>query len=290
MDTELARTFLTVVTTGRLIAAAEKLHVSQSTISARLQTLEDQLGVKLFVRQKAGAQLTPAGRRFQRHAATLVRTVEAARHEMGMPSGYQAALTIGGRFGLWEDLLLDWLPRFRNQNPDIAVRAQIGFEDELMYGLMEGQIDVALMYTPQSRPGLTVEPLLNERLVLVSTDQSNLSAPPASQYIFVDWGESFRAAHSVSFPDYSGAPVTASIGWLGLQLMLARGGAGYFPLRLVHKHVKNGLVHLNNQAPEFCLTAYIVHPEGEGRPGAQTAIRTIHEVAATFGSNSGNSV
>ena len=61
MDTELARTFLTVVTAGNFITAAERLHVSQSTVSTRIHTLEEQLGCTLFVRNKAGTTLTPAG-------------------------------------------------------------------------------------------------------------------------------------------------------------------------------------------------------------------------------------
>ena len=44
MDTELARTFLTVITSGSFISAADRLHVSQSTVSTRIHTLEDQLG------------------------------------------------------------------------------------------------------------------------------------------------------------------------------------------------------------------------------------------------------
>ena len=87
MDTELARTFLTVVTAGNFITAAERLHVSQSTVSTRIHTLEQLLGCTLFVRNKAGTTLTPAGRQFQRHASALVRTVEQARHDVGIPRG-----------------------------------------------------------------------------------------------------------------------------------------------------------------------------------------------------------
>src|SRR3546814_20840103 len=87
---------------------AERLHVTQSTVSARIHTLEDQLGCTLFVRNKAGTTLTPAGRQFQRHASTLVRTVEQARHDVGIPRGFRAALTVGGRSGLWEQFLLRW--------------------------------------------------------------------------------------------------------------------------------------------------------------------------------------
>ena len=112
MDTELARTFLTVITSGSFNAASQRLHVTQSTVSTRIQRLESALGVELFIRDKAGTVLTPAGRQFQRHAALLTRTVELARQEVGVMDGFRAALTIGGRIGLWEDLLLRWLPAF----------------------------------------------------------------------------------------------------------------------------------------------------------------------------------
>jgi len=64
MDIELARTFLEIVSTGSFIRASERLHVGQTTVSARIRLLEQQLGQKLFIRNKAGAILTPAGERF----------------------------------------------------------------------------------------------------------------------------------------------------------------------------------------------------------------------------------
>ncbi len=71
MDTELARTFLAVIATGSFVEASPRLHITQSTVSSRIQRLEEQLGAELFVRNKAGTTLTPAGRQFQRHAAQL---------------------------------------------------------------------------------------------------------------------------------------------------------------------------------------------------------------------------
>src|SRR5688572_32876361 len=129
MDTELARTFLTVIATGSFVDAAQRLYVTQSTVSARIQRLEEELGAELFVRNKAGTTLTAAGRQFQRHATVLARTVEQARQEIGIVEGFRATLTVGGRVGLWEDLLLRWLPIFAQLAPDVAVRALIGFEE-----------------------------------------------------------------------------------------------------------------------------------------------------------------
>ena len=95
MDTELARTFLAVVTVGNFVNAAERLHVTQSTVSTRIRTLETLLGRRLFVRNKGGTTLTPAGRHFQKHASTLVRTVEQARHDAGVAGRFRGSVTIG---------------------------------------------------------------------------------------------------------------------------------------------------------------------------------------------------
>lgn len=279
MDTELARTFLAVIAAGSFVEAAEKLHVTQSTVSMRIQRLEQTLGAELFVRNKAGTTLTPAGRQFQRHAALLTRTVEQARHEIGTVSGFRATLTVGGRIGLWEDLLLRWLPIFAQLAPDVAVRALIGFEEDLMQALIDGRADIGIMYTPQARPGLTVELLLEERLVMVSTRENSL-AEPAHDYVYVDWGQEFLAQHALAFPTFSGAALTVNIGWLGLQRILAFGGSGYFPARMLREYEAAGRLHRVDGAPEFRLPAYLCFPAQEQPEALSIALDTIRRVAA----------
>jgi DNA-binding transcriptional LysR family regulator len=278
MDTELARTFLVVVATGSFVAASQRLHVTQSTVSTRIQRLEETLGAELFVRNKAGTTLTPAGQQFQRHAALLTRTVEQARHEVGIVSGFRATLTIGSRIGLWEDLLLRWLPIFASLAPDVAVRAQIGFEEDLMQSLIDGRSDVCLMYTPQARPGLTIELLLEEQLVMAST-RADSSLDLASDYIYVDWGAEFFAHHSLAFPNFVGAPLTVNIGWLGLQRLLMNGGTGYFPARMLREHEVTGKVHRVVGAPEFRLPAYMCFPTKMESGPFSLALDTMRRVA-----------
>ncbi len=279
MDTELARTFLTVIDAGNFIGAADRLHVTQSTVSARIHSLEEQLGCKLFVRNKAGTALTPAGHQFQKHAAVLVRTVEHARQDVGISRGYRASLTVGGRFGLWERLLLRWLPLMRRSAPDISVRAEIGFEAELMQGLIEGRLDIGVMYTPQSRPGLTVEALMVESLVMVSS-RPTARAEPDADYVYVDWGPEFYAKHNARFPEFVGAGITANIGWLGLQHVLQFGGSGYFPIRLVQPYLQDGQLHRLLDAPTFPLPAYLVYSRDADTHLLEPALDGIRRVAA----------
>jgi DNA-binding transcriptional LysR family regulator len=279
MDTELARTFLVVIATGSFVEAAQRLHVTQSTVSSRIQRLEETLGTELFVRNKAGTTLTSAGRQFQRHAAVLTRTVEQARQEIGVVSGYQATLTVGGRIGLWEELLLRWLPIFGSLAPDVAVRALIGFEDELMHALIEGRANIGVMYTPQARPGLTVELLLEEQLVMVST-RAERQREPGSDYVYVDWGSEFFAQHTLAFPNFVGSALTVNIGWLGLQHVLASGGTGYFPTRMLREHELAGRLHRVPDVPEFRLPAYLCFPSKVDSEPLALALDTIRRVAS----------
>jgi LysR family transcriptional regulator, flagellar master operon regulator len=278
MDTELARTFLTVVTAGNFISAADRLHVSQSTISTRIHTLENQLGSTLFVRNKAGTTLTSAGRQFQRHAATLVRTIEQARHDIGIPEGFSGTLTIGGRIGLWEEFLVRWLKQMKEAKPEISIRAESGLEPELMQSLVDGRMDIGVMYTPQSRPGLKVEQLFEEKLILVSTDPKGKPEPQPG-YVYVDWGPEFYARHSACFPQFGGPPLTANIGWLGLLHVLENGGSGYFPRRIVLPYLKTKRLNLIANAPDFSMPAYVVYPLEGDRDLYVDAIEIMHRIA-----------
>ncbi|CAN5922307.1 LysR family transcriptional regulator [soil metagenome] len=279
MDTELARTFLAIVAAGNFVNAADRLHVTQSTVSTRIQTLESALGCTLFIRNKGGTRLTAAGRHFQKHASTLVRTVEQARHDVGVAKGFRAALTIGGRFGLWEQFLTQHLPELLTEAPDISVRAEIGLEAELMQGLVEGRVDIAILYTPESRPGLKVEWLFDERLVFVSSDRGG-GPEPGRGYVYVDWGPEFFARHSASFPDFFGSALTTNIGWLGLQHVLENGGSGYFPIRLVRPHLESGRLTLLAGGPEFALSAYLVYPIDSDPDVFGPALSVIRRAAA----------
>ena len=279
MDTEFARTFLAVAAAGSFVGAAERLHVTQSTVSGRIQTLEEQLGCRLFTRSRAGAVLTDAGRRFQKHAALMVRTVEQARHDVGLPRGYRASVVVGARIGLWEGLMLDWLAEIRRTMPDVSVRAEIGFEPDLMQGLIDGRIDLAVMYAPHRRPRLELTALMDERLVLVASPDATDGAP----YIYVDWGPEFYAQHSASYPEMPGPPLSVNIGWLGLRYLLDHGGSGYFPHRLVEGLVAQGRVVRVARAPEFVLPVWTVCPQGRDRRVVDPMIEALTAFARKRG-------
>jgi len=286
MDIEQARTFLAIAAHGSFLEAASRLHVTQSTVSARIQHLEADLGVRLFVRNRAGATLTAAGRRFLQHAKTLVLTVEQARHDVGLPDRYRASIRVGGRIALWEGFLPRWVGWMRQTAADVSIRSEIGFEEDLMRRLVEGTLDIGLMYSPSHAPGLVVEHLFDETLVLVSSRPD--TQWPDEHYIYVEWGPGFYAKHRESYPDLDVPPQVVNIGWLGIQLIMANGGCCFLPIRMAQPLIDEGRLFQVSNGPEFVLPAYMVFPREADSDVLGMALHGLRELATEVQPNRAN--
>lgn len=279
MDITLARTFLEIVNCGNFIRAAERLHVTQTAVSVRVRTLEDLLGRKLFVRNKAGATLTTAGEQFFRYAPLLIQVWERARQQVAVPPGRDAVISIAGELTLWDPFLLEWLVWMHRSTPKLAVRTQVGTAPSLMDQVGAGVIDIAIMYAPQHRPGLKVELLLEEKLVLVETPRSR-SGAHRSDYVYVDWGPEFTAHHNLAFPELANAPALMGLGPLGLRYILEVGGSGYFRRHAAAPYLRSGKLRLVPDAPEFFYPAYAVYSEGADMEILAPALKGLRRVAS----------
>lgn len=278
MDTEVIRTFLEIVAQRNFGAAAEKLHVAQTTVSARIKLLEDRLGRPLFVRGKTGATLTPAGEQLLRYAPTFVQLWERARHQVALPPNKRAVLAIGGELSLWNPLLLEWLVWMRQAAPEIAVRTKVGIAEDLNTQVAEGVLDVAVLYSPRYRPGLEVELLFEETLVLVTTDPSP-GDTIGPNYVYVDWGTDFALHHGLSFPELSEPGLFVGLGPLALGYILKIGGSGYFRMRAVQPHLDSGELHLVPEAPRFPYPAYAVYGANADSDLIHQALDGLKQVA-----------
>jgi DNA-binding transcriptional LysR family regulator len=286
MDTEVVKTFLEIVSSGNFIRAAERLNVGQTTVSARIHQLEEQLGRPLFVRNKSGAALTPEGEQFLRYAPSFVQLWERARQKVAIPSGHRAVLAFGGELSLWDPWLLNWMLWMRQSIPDLALRAQVGLPESLMTQVAEGMLDIALMYAPQHRPGLKIELLFEEKLVLVTTNpdtsstSTNAETAVRTNYVYVDWGTDFALNHSVSFPEATNPGVFIGLGPLARDYILKAGGTGYFRMRAVKSYLENGQLYRVHGAPEFSYPGYAVYGTNADEAVLRPALEGLHAVVA----------
>jgi DNA-binding transcriptional LysR family regulator len=276
MDIELARTFLEIVTTGSFVRAAERLNVGQTTVSARIKLLEQQLGRPLFVRNKSGASLTPAGEQFLRYAPSFVQLWQRARLQVAVPPGHRAALTIGSEVTLWQPLLLDWVLWMRKSLRDIALRVHVDVPQDLINLVAGGLVDAAIMYAPQHRPGLKIDRLMEEKLVLVTTNSDERS--PDADYVHVDWGPDFSLHHGVNSSESTGLFV--NLGPLGLGYVLSKGGSGYFRMRAVQPHLTAGKLRLVPGAPQYSYPIYVVYSDNADDSVMQPALAGLRHISA----------
>ncbi len=261
MDITLLKTFLEVAATGSFVASADRLFVTQSAVSLRIQRLEDTLGKALFTRSRAGAEMTNAGREFEKYALSMIRIWEEARQQIAIPEGYTRSLTIGAQYSLWPRLGFRWVDMLQREMPELNIRAELGMPDRLTRFLIEGIMQVGLLYMPQLRPGLIAEKVLDEELVMVATwpdaDIENLQ----DDYVFVDWGPEFVMAHAQSLPELTNPGLTFSLGALAGEYVLNRKAAAYLPARYVKRYIDTGQMHLVPNAPRVPYPVWAVWRE-----------------------------
>ena len=273
MDIDLARTFLDIIRSSSFVATAERLHLTQTAVTARIRSLESQLNCRLFVRNRAGARLTADGERFVSYATQLVQTWEAARRDLPMPRGYGDLLTLGSEVSLSNPLLLAWVQRLRQAMPTHALRSEIANGSLLQEKLALGVLDAALVHQPEYWPGLQVEQVLEEKLIQVV--QTDTPEP----YVYVDWGPAFRKQHDSALPEHSRAALSFSLSPMALQYLLQCGGRGYFRTRVVQRYLDEGVLKRVEQAPEFSYPIYLVYRRSAESAGLQQALTLLREVA-----------
>lgn len=252
-------TFLEVADTGSFNRAARNLNVTQSTVSARIKSLEENFGHALLTRGHAGCELTAAGHQLRQYAVGIQRLWQKSHQAVTLRPGFRSVLAIGAQVSLWERLVLDWIAWMREKVPDVALRVEADYSSSQMRQLADGLLDIGVMYQPRHTPGLVVEKLLEENLVLVATDDREVSPGWIEDYVFVDWGDVFLTEHAEAFPQMETAAVAVGLGALGLQYILKYGGSGYFPLRVVQPLIDEGRLYRLAGAPMVRRPAYVVY-------------------------------
>ncbi|WP_324753373.1 LysR family transcriptional regulator [Roseovarius sp. Pro17] len=278
MDITLIKTFLEVAASGSFVAASERLFVTQSAVSLRILRLEESLGCPLFTRSKAGAELTVAGREFEHYALSLIKIWQEARQQIAMPAGFTKTITIGAQYSLWPRLGFRWIDRLRQVMPQLNLRTELGMPDRLTRQLTEGVLHAALMYTPQLRPGLSVEKVTDEELVLVAP-WPEPTMDLEGRYLFVDWGPEFVQSHAMELPNLTNPGITFALGALVAEYILSRNYAAYLPARYVKRYIDSGQLHLVPDAPVFPFPVWAIWREDLDPEVAEIARSALHDVA-----------
>ena len=180
MDLKQLEYFVRVAEMGSFTRAALALDIAQPALSRQVRLLEVELHQSLLTRNGRGAIPTEAGQLLLAHGRGILHQVERAREELGRVRGSLAGrVAVGLPTSLARVLTVPLTRAFRQQMPDATISISEGLSVAMQESLMNGRLDIAVLYNAQ--PGFETEitPLLEENLLLVQARPPGLPEDPA---------------------------------------------------------------------------------------------------------------
>jgi DNA-binding transcriptional LysR family regulator len=248
-------TFLAVAELRSLARAAQRLNVTQSTVTSRLDSLEEKLGQKLLHRRKSGTELTSAGFKFLRYAELVTQLWRQANYEIGLPKGFTGVCNVGCYVDLWEGLCEAFLDHMHRKSPDVAVAVWPGDQHNIDRWLDTGLVDIAICYRPQARGRFAVREVGTDEFLHVEFKRPRRPGNAAG-YVFVDYGEQFRRDHAVAFATIEPSAITLASARWAIDYLSRWGGSGYLPRR--HKNLFEPHGRIRANAPVLRQTVYLI--------------------------------
>jgi DNA-binding transcriptional LysR family regulator len=168
MDLSALRIFTAVAEEGSVTQAAARLHRVQSNVSARLAQLEESLGVALFHRAGRRLLITVEGERLLAYAGRLLQLADEAQAAVRGDQQPAGQLRIGSMETAAAARLPLVLAAFHAKHPDVDLLLETAPTDQLVQGVLNHKLDVALVAAPIVRPELAQQAVFEEELVLLT--------------------------------------------------------------------------------------------------------------------------
>ena len=171
--------FVAVFEEGSFTKAAERERCTQPALSAQVRNVEELVGASLFERSVAGAVPTVAGKRFYRHAISILRSLRNAELDMANVTHQISGTVRAGIIpSLVRGILPSFLPTFVERHPAIELRITESFSGTLTDWLLAQEIDLAFVVEPPQHEGLEMEKVADGPAVLISGKAFGLSSGP----------------------------------------------------------------------------------------------------------------
>ncbi|WP_290699722.1 LysR family transcriptional regulator [Amphritea sp.] len=245
-------TFIKVASLGSFHAAAQQLHATQPAISARINTLEEELGTQLFIRDKSGTRLSSRGVQLLPYAKKLLAISQEMKQQISDQNPQKGTLRIGITDTLANLYLSPLLKHWQQQHPLMSFELISDVTPTLTRQLQENQLDLALMVAGNNdQPELVTEPLCSYPQHWVATPERLAENPVTSI-------EELSHSPILSFPrdtrpwDYlqqlfrplDETPVFHTCSSVANLLTLTLQGAGMalLPAPIVKEHLAKGML------------------------------------------------
>ncbi|MFT5394899.1 MAG: DNA-binding transcriptional LysR family regulator [Gammaproteobacteria bacterium] len=266
MDDELLKTFLEIHKTRHFGQAADNLFITQSAVSARIRQLEEEMGVKLFTRDRNNICPTLAGEKLLRHAENILSTWNKVKNDIAIDEENKIPLSVGAVSSLWDIYLNQWLVKFTESNKNIVLNCQVLNSDAIYQKICNYTLDFGFTYNAPQDDVVTILKTLPIEFIMVSSE-NNLHAEQAvnENYIYVDWGTSFSEEHNKHFADIPPPLMRIDVGRIAKSFIRRQGGTAYLPERMVKRDIENERLYTVKDAPKIKRNAYIIYNKSNER-------------------------
>ncbi|WP_113553689.1 LysR family transcriptional regulator [Hyphomicrobiales bacterium] len=265
MQVELIETFLDLMESRSFNRTAERLNLTQSTVSHRVKALEAQFNRKLFTRNKGGTVPTAAGLRFLDYAKALQNQWHEATRAVTNAGALERSMRLGVQHDLAEAFAGEWMATIRRELPGIEIYMEADYSNQMNRDLGAGDLDLAILYTPHYLPDLYYERIGDLHYVMVSTEAQMLAEIRSESYIRSSYSPGFDRAHRLALPHLSAALLAAGQNMAITRLLRTLGGSAYVTAATTERLADDGFAARVHDAPVIPQTVY-----------AATSLRTRH--------------
>jgi DNA-binding transcriptional LysR family regulator len=196
MQTNDLNLFITAAEYGSLTKAAAIHHTVQSNVSARIKSLEDEVGIKFFVRSTRHIELTKEGERFLKLAKGITSSIDEFKLSVTGKNTYQRVMKIGCIQTTAALRAPEIFRNFSQQYPDIEFKLKTGTTPGLIKEVLSFKLDGAFVTGEISHPELDSCPVIEEELCIVSAATfpgfDKISGRKPIKLIVFDLGCSYR--------------------------------------------------------------------------------------------------
>lgn len=167
MNLRFVEAFSWAVSLKSVTRAAEKLHLTQSALSNRISSLEEELGVVLLDRRDKQFRLTVAGQRFHTLALQMLELQRQVKEEMGSARGRAMVLRIGAIESVVHSWLTEWLQKMRETHPDFELELTVETSPVLVDQVRRGAQDLVFTAVPAAESSVRTRLLPSMPMVFV---------------------------------------------------------------------------------------------------------------------------
>ena len=287
MQIELVETFLDLCETRSFNRSADRLGVTQSTVSGRIRALERHLGRPLFRRSRAGTELTVEGLRFEPHARALKLDWSEATAAVRQEGAFAMTLRIAIQHDLAGARLPAWLDCFRDVFPEARFYIEADYSGQMCADLMAGLCDVALIFTPRPHPDLHFESLGELRYRMVSNAAETVEDVGPETYVLAEYSPAFTRTHAALHPGLHEAPVLSGQSQTVEALLVEHYASAYVLDDAVGRLSDEGFAPVKDAPPIYQSIYVALHLRNRHRRAHRRLIARLRDYMAESGLSAG---